>query len=210
MLQPDAPISDVLFDLQLRFKLWLSENGLQCSCRRFTISSLARDRTNQICLFKCKAAQAPPLVAWLESLVREFCVYCPASCREEAQLLSACVWGLSTYFVVLRTSGRFFTEGEAQLLNRAGKTMLVAYSELGKHHGGGETLWHIVPKFHAFVHLIEDARCDLGNPRFFHCFSGEDLIGKLLRLARKGHASTVIDHAMSCYIVGMKQRFEAA
>jgi hypothetical protein len=71
-------------------------------------------------------------------------------------------------------------------------------------------LWHIVPKIDAFLHLIEDAQYDLANPRYFHCFSDEDLIGKLLRVARKGHASTVIDHAVSCCIVGMKQRFEAA
>jgi hypothetical protein len=60
-----------------------------------------------------------------------------------------------------------------------------------------------------FQHLYEDAQLDMYNPRFFHCFGDEDQVGKLLRLARKGHAATVINHVVGVFAVGLKQRFDA-
>ena len=39
-LLPNASFDDVAYDLLLRFKLWLSDNKMSCSCRRFTAKSL--------------------------------------------------------------------------------------------------------------------------------------------------------------------------
>jgi hypothetical protein len=207
-LRAGASYAEILFDLQLRFKDWLREHGLQCSTRRFTLSSIHRDKATLVCQFACKAAQAPLLTAWLQSLSASFSEHCPAACKAEADLVSVCLWGLSTYFAVLKSGDRFLTQSEADLLGRAGLTLLLSYSELAR-LSGGAYLWHIVPKFHMFQHLYEDAQGDKYNPRFFTCFGDEDLTGKLLRIARTGHSTTVVDHAVGVFVVGLKQRFEA-
>jgi hypothetical protein len=60
-----------------------------------------------------------------------------------------------------------------------------------------------------FQHLFEDAQLDFYNPMYFSCFSDEDQIGRLLRIARRSHASTIIAHVVGSYVVGFKQRCEA-
>jgi hypothetical protein len=58
-------------------------------------------------------------------------------------------------------------------------------------------------------HLIDDAVFDRANPHFFSCFSDEDLVGQMLKLSRRGHASKVVDHVLDCYVIGAKQRIES-
>jgi hypothetical protein len=114
---------------------------------------------------------------------------------------------LHSYFVVLRNSGRFFTDAEVQTLDRAGDTFLFSFSELARRHGGGP-LWHHIPKLHCMQHLIDDSAIDKANPHYFSCFSDEDLVGQMLRLSRRGHALKVVDHVLDCYVIGAKQRIE--
>ena len=47
----------------------------------------------------------------------------------------------------------------------------------------GRLLFHVVTKFHTFLHLIENAR--FLNPRFHWCFKSEDFVGKV---AKVGHS----------------------
>jgi hypothetical protein len=207
-LPADSSLNDVLFDLQIRFKQWLSRNRLQCSCRRFTLASIHRDRNSTaVCTFSCKAAQAPPLISWLYELSTEFAAACPAADKDEAELVVACLWGLSTYVCVIKSGGCFFTDEEAELLDRCGHAYLFAYSALAAKQTN-HALWHHIPKHHHFHHLILDAVAEKMNPRFFHCFSDEDFIGQMLKVAKRGHANTVVEHTVSFWIVGAKQRFE--
>lgn len=37
----------------------------------------------------------------------------------------------------------------------------------------------MIPKAHWFIHMSVDAHRQLYNPRFLHCFSGEDYMGFL-------------------------------
>jgi hypothetical protein len=146
-------------------------------------------------------------VSWLHELSVEFAAACPAADKDEADLLVACLWGLSTYFNVVKTSGRFFTDDQVALLDRGGHAFLFAYSALAAKQAN-PTLWHHVPKHHHFHHLVLDSAVDRMNPRYFTCFSDEDLIGQTLRVARRSHASTVVEHTVSFWILGAKQRFE--
>jgi hypothetical protein len=203
-----APLADVLRDLLLRFKAWLRSRGMQCSCKRFTLSTIHRDKASSICLYQCKAAQSPTLIAWLAELLQVYTQNCPQQYSVEANLVSVCVWGLHSYFEILKAADRFFTHAEVSSVHRAGIACLTAYSELAKLRGGA-ALWHHIPKMHQFQHLLEDAVIDLSNPRFFHCFSDEDFVGRMLRLSRRGHALKVIDHVVECSIIGAKQRFDA-
>jgi hypothetical protein len=75
-------------------------------------------------------------VAWLADISREFAERCPDGVKAESKLVSACAWGLATNFSVLKNGGRFLSQVEADLLGRAGKTVLLASSGLSKIYGG--------------------------------------------------------------------------
>ena len=59
----------------------------------------------------------------------------------------------------------------------------------------------MVPKFHQFQHLILDCCEDHINPFYFHCFSGEDMVGKSIQIAASSHALTVGPTVMSKYVL---------
>ena len=203
-LPAGASMSDRLWDLQLRFKAWLRVRKLQCSIRRFTVAALHREKSTHVCMFLCKAAQAPPLVGWLSELASDFAA---VSNDPHAGVVAGCLWGMATYFDVLKSGGRFLTNDECHRLDEAGHAFLYLYSELTR--ASHDALWRITPKFHQFQHLVLDALEDKCNPRFFTCFGDEDMVGKMLTLSRTGHAHVPQDHVVTMYAIGAKQRFLA-
>ena len=67
-------------------------------------------------------------------------------------------------------------------------------------------LWHHIPKLHQLHHIILDVIDDQNNPRFFHCFGDEDMVGIMLKLAKSCHASTVVRNCVDKYTVGLLSR----
>jgi hypothetical protein len=197
-------MSDRLWDLQHKFKAWLRVRKLQCSTRRFTVAALHREKTTQVCLFLCKAAQAPPLVGWLSELASQFAV---ANRDPLAGVVAGSLWGMATYFDVLKSGGRSLTNDECHRLDEASHTFLYVYSELTR--SSHDALWRIMPTFHQFQHLVLDALADKRNPRYSTCFGDEDMVGKMLTLSRTGHARVPQDHVVAMYAIGAKQRFLA-
>jgi len=188
----DADDDAVFYDLQLRFKVWLSRHNLQCRCPRFTSVIKGSE------VFSCKAAAAPKLVAWLAELLLEFSDKCPGMSRQRISLAAVCLWGLAKYFHVLRSASRFLTSLEAVELDEAGHAFLTSYSILG---------WEVVPKFHQFQHIVLDAVADRSNPRFFTCFGDEDQVGKMLRTAAASHSQTVVPSTIGNYLMGLRIRW---
>jgi len=87
---------------------------------------------------------------------------------------------------------------------------LYSYSELHRQAASrGVHAWQIVPKLHQMHHIILDAVEDRDNPRFFHCFGDGDMVGKMLVLARAGHALTIVSSAVNNYILGLVHRLRA-
>jgi hypothetical protein len=148
------------------------------------------------------------LVSWLSQLAAEFLNKCSRADAHEAKLVDACLWGLASYFHLLKHGGRFFTDEEVSQFDAAGHTCLFMYFELAK-RATDPGLWHFVPKHHQMHHLMLDALEDRANPNFWTCFGDEDNVGRMLRLPRRGHSSTMISHALDMYVIGCKQRFQA-
>ena len=82
------------------------------------------------------------------------------------------------------------------------------YSELAKLATHANS-WHIVPKFHQIQHILLDTLQDKANPIFFTCFGDEDLVGQMLKVARAGHALTVVTSAVDNYMIGLKLRLNS-
>lgn len=198
-LPEGSTLDERLFDLMLRFKRWMRDHRVHCSCKRFTANSL--EVTGSTPAYKCKAAQSPRLVAWLHHITGEVAGH--MSDNTEALAVSVCNWALAEYFHLLRTGSRFFTDDEATRLNYAGHAFLQSYSSLSR---PGSTMWHLVPKFHAFHHIVLDSVSEKTNPRYYHCFGDEDMVGRCLLIARAAHASTTVSSSLGNYCLGLKTR----
>ena len=205
-LPPGASSDDILKDLQLRFKRWLSDHGLACSCKTFSKKRI-KERPADHPMFKCKAAQSPRIIGWLADITMSYKDRCPEASKEFAGLVASCVWGLAQYFHVLREGNRFFTDSEVTDLETATTTFLYSYSELAR-LSPDQHMWHHIPKLHQMHHILLDSRLDHNNPRFYHCFSDEDLVGQMLRTARAGHSLTVVDSALTNYMIGLLERLK--
>ena len=170
VLPVDATMADMLHDLFLRFKAWLQDNKVQCSCGRFTPASVHRERNTEQPRFKCKAAQAPKIVVWLAELTHTIAEKNPN--HHEIQLVAICSWALANYFYIMKCAGRFFKDEEVVDSDETGH-FLHAYSELRRISAAkGTNMWSIVPKLHQMHHIILDAIQDRNNPRFFSLFFG--------------------------------------
>ena len=208
-LPHDVAFPDVLDDLNLRFKEWLKDHGLECSHKRFTPLRVHRAEATSTPYYACKASQCVPMVSWLASMAHEYSEVCPAGKRDEARTVAGMLWALSQYFNICKTSDRFFTPQQVRDLDEAAHTFLHLYSELRRMSAERDThMWQIVPKFHQFHHIVLDACEDSYNPRFFHCFSDEDQVGRLITLAAAAHPTTVVATSIGLYIVAMARRIK--
>ena len=99
---------------------------------------------------------------------------------------------------MLKTSDRFLSADEASRLSEAGHVFLNMYSELPR-CAAKPHLWRSIPKCHVFQYILLDAEADLNNPRFFHCFGDEDMVGAMLGVARACHSLTVVPSALNNY-----------
>ena len=194
----DADKHALLHDLYLRFKLYCRDHGLSATVPRFSPKSIYYRGT--VC-FNCKAAPAAVVLRWLNDITSQFAdiVSTPDSKR-----VAACTWGLMEYMHVVRHAGHFLTPEEQQRVKRGGGAFLHMYTAM--HNGpssSGSGVWCITPKFHMFQHILIDV-CEnaIGeNPTWYHCFSGEDMVGKAIRWAVRAHAASVASTVLQKYII---------
>ena len=121
-----------------------------------------------------------------------------------SKVVANCAWGLAEYFHIVNTAGRFFNAEEIERLDIGGNAFLLMYATLSENSHW--TLWHIIPKFHQFYHLLLDAIDDLANPAYFQCFGDEDFVGQSMILAGAQHPSTLISTAVDNFATGLRER----
>ena len=56
----------------------------------------------------------------------------------------------------------------------------------------GNLLFHVVMKFHTFMHLVRNAQ--FLNPRFHWCFKSEDFVGRVSKVAHSVSVGTKSTH----------------
>jgi hypothetical protein len=204
-LPVDASADTVLADFYIRFKLWLRRHKLACTTHRFTKANL-HISSNGI-FYKCKASKSPIIISWLASVTFEFARLCQPEHKDLADAMAVACWALSEYFSLLKLGGRLFTHEEATKLDHVGHAFMYSYAEcmrLREDH----RQFHMPPKIHQFNHIILDSVEERTNPRFSWCFGGEDMIGKMLLLARAGHALTVVANSIDTYVIGLIERLK--
>ena len=75
--------------------------------------------------------------------------------------------------------GRFIPADDIDILQRGMEGALLLYNQLAAEAiTQDKKLWSIVPKHHMATHLAYDF-APLANPRHVHCYSDEDMVGRM-------------------------------
>ena len=104
---------------------------------------------------------------------------------------------LNRFYELLDSEARFFNAPAKTEVAKLGMDLLILYSQLSteaKNERRKQWKWN--PKHHLFQHLCEWCISECGNPRFFWCYGDEDLVGKLIEVARSCHPRTMAEVAM--------------
>ena len=206
-LPADASWDQVLHELEVRFHRWGKAHNVRCQVPRFTLNAINRDSQTTFPHYKCKASKSDKIVAWLADVTCEYAERCSPGARPEALRVATCTWGMAEVLNIMRCSGRYHAQSETDELLHAGTTFLFVYSHLACisatfKDGHRSNCWNVVPKFHQFHELLLDVcRRDAAheNPRFYHCFGPEDMVGRMIRIAASAHHLTMAKSVLRKY-----------
>ena len=70
-----------------------------------------------------------------------------------------------------------------------------------------KALWQLLPKYHHFMHMLEDVRDCKINPSFYTLLCAESYIGQIGRIARTCHRATLHFRALQRYKLLMALHF---
>ena len=100
---------------------------------------------------------------------------------------------------------RFPKSDACESMADAVETALQCYSWL-REDAAFVGLWHMTPKFHMWTHMAYDM-APKANPRVVHCFSDEDLIGKIKRVLERCHGATASSTGIFRYVLWVSLRW---
>ena len=153
----------------------------------FLTLGMFKQRGKDPCL-RLKAAESRRALACCALILTEFLK--PRNDHEH--LVANCVLSLHNVYERLK----IWSDGSASQCATEGRRFLMLYAQLNRE--GDErvaalkwTPYKFYPKFHLFVHLVEDQTKHVGNPRKFWCYGDEDAIGKGCEIAASGHCKYV-------------------
>lgn len=131
-------------------------------------------------------------------VLTQVCIDC---CTDDPhdQHRMACLQNITAFVALLDASAMFLTTEQAELAMQFASAFLGHYAWLNKWALDNDRCeYHIVPKFHFFMHIAFNARYI--NPRFTWCFRAEDFVGNIATLAlscASGNSSIVISRKLA-------------
>lgn len=193
------PVAALLRDAYRSFKEHLRRYKVQSSQPRFTIRRLGRTqlRQNKFPLLKAKAWNTRCISSWM-------CEIAAASeCDgRHAELRRHCCLQLAAWFTGVERAGRFPSVEECAKLKGHAIQFLRGYGELAKLACAQRlALYPLKPKLHRWHHIARDLAREGCNPRYFCCYSDEDLCGKLKRIAVRVHKRRHAERTLQRYRV---------
>jgi hypothetical protein len=197
-----GPRSDKLKRCWLEFRHWCANNGVSCSQKCFTKERVRLVQTDH-----------PELrtKAWNSRLFSAFLAHklgtaCPL--EGNGALRATLAWAVAEFYLVMEMEGRFMSGEGVQRLAFAGQAMLQVYHALAQEAAeNGRAMYGLRPKMHMLSHLIAQVETDKVNPRFFHCFKDEDMIGRTVKVAAKCHRTTISLRMMERYMLRLCLRW---
>lgn len=127
---------------------------------------------------------------------------------EIVKVASVCAYSLAKFVRVLDVSPYWMSVEQANSAHRAGRMYLQCWQFLSGHCLRNDIFnFHIRPKHHYFDHHVEHVKSRRINPRLMSCLLGEDLLGKIKRIAKSTHGRTTATRFRQRYLVFLDFRW---
>ena len=192
--------------LRVAFSEWCSfmrSIGKYQTHSRFTCNVLSLKHLSSIPALKSKARAALYVNQWLLSVTQR------DTSSDHKQSRAAVHWGyLSMHEIFAQTKIRL-DDHDIALLKLAGDAFFHNSRNLQFESlcTGGMRLWHLVPKHHALIHLVQDAlRCHM-NPRTYWTWADEDFVRITSNLSKALHGGTAQTQAVEMHLDELRAEF---
>lgn len=187
------------------FLKWKKAHGLNATQPRFTPSRLSRKGRQSYACLSCKASPSKAIAKWVAERARDHANKPTAS--EMDKLVATCLTCYASSLDLMDHADLIMTEDEADRFYRLSLTHLQTYALLNKKSRAlvgtrtiGKNLWLLLPKHHHHFHCAMKVRSERINPRSTSLFAGEDFIGRVSRIARVCHRTTVSERVLQRYL----------
>ena len=126
---------------------------------------------------------------------------------EADRVVASCMHSYAKMLRCMSESNHIMTQDEATQFYTHAMTHLRSYVWLHGYgrsaalHVAGRHSWLLLPKLHFLWHLAHDTKVNQLNPRMVTLLSAESFIGKMGRIARATHRSTVSVRTLERYQV---------
>ena len=152
---------------------------------KLKVGKLSLKRMSDMPILKCKAHDAFVVGEWLS----EICTTQANQTGNEYHTTRASMlWGLATFYAVVRNSGFFMSDPELRLLREARDTYFATYKQLRlQSEEANRSLYGIIPKHHVVSEAELLMQRTKINGASMWTFQDEDNMGVTMQIAGKAH-----------------------
>lgn len=191
---------------------WKKHRGHGQVQPRFTAARLGRSHRALFPQLSSKAAASKAITFWAAEKALDHARREGASRHD--QLVATCIHAYARVLRMLDENPLVMTQHDACALYEASMKHLRTYAALRKHsrtlrgRQPGRNCWYVIPKHHYMVHMAAKAKQDLVNPAYYTLLCAEDWVGRLGRIARCCHRSTVSSRTLERYLATLHVRLK--
>jgi hypothetical protein len=184
---------------------WCAARNVQCtaSVSEYTKTSLIKDDFPHL---GGKGADCKATLGFLADELQLAAQTHPGNM--ELRLATTCLYYLVTWLAILDSEPMFMSPSALAEATQAGWNYLRTYFALAKMCvDAGVRRWKVRPKCHALAHLLLRSSYSSMNIRFWSCWSDEDYIGKICKLARGTHPRTIAQRTLDRWLANLAVRW---
>ena len=162
----------------------------------WTVQKFNKKKATNYPFFKGKAAETKHVALWCAGKSLEW-----NDGTEHASLVAAIGWAVMEYYDVIDNGPRYLPPDLLERLQRSVAIFLQCYLALACEATTARIpAWHWVPKHHMFEHMADTIAPQI-NPKYVTTYGGEDLVGKIGKLASKCHKRATCKSVLVRYMV---------
>lgn len=197
-------LSVLLREAHVHFLAWKKQNGLQASQPRFTPARLGRKTRMNYPVLSSKGIPSKVVTFWIANCCVEH------AGRPEAtdldRLVATCLHSYARSLKIMDTTGLILSEQEGESYYSSVMQHLLSYAALHSRsrtavgREPNRTCWLMLCKHHHFKHHAKTVRVERLNPRISQLLSAEDWVGRVGRIARACHKTSVSLRTLERYL----------
>ena len=178
------------------YRAWASARQISSRMSKWTVGTFNMAKAMKYPFLKAKGIETKYVATWAAGLVMKF-----RDGSSHDDLRAAAGWGLMEYYTAVDSSGRYLEPHMLAMLQRGVAVFLQSYHALASEAVAAEKrAWRFVPKHHMHEH-ISDTVAPQVNPSRVSTLGGEDLVGRIGKLASRCHKRDVIHSTLDHYCV---------